>query len=106
MATEAFWGGYALYLLEIFVPGIGFGELFRICKKDDSLIDRLGIYFGLGLSIDTIVLMLRSSKIGGLSGIDTLTIYGIISLGLAGLIVSLVRHRSFQFPKPTRSDLV
>ncbi|MFI5421441.1 MAG: hypothetical protein ACHQ1H_10790, partial [Nitrososphaerales archaeon] len=105
MASEAFWGGYVLYLLEIFLPGIGFGELFRIWRKEDSLIERLGIYFGLGLSIDTIVLMLRTSNLGGLHGIDSVTIYGIILLGFVALAISIAKRRKFDFPKPTRSDL-
>jgi hypothetical protein len=106
MASEAFVGGYFLYLLEIFLPGIGFGELFRISKKEDSLIERLGIYFGLGLSIDTIVLMVRTSKIGGLSGMDAYTIYSIILTGLVALAISIARRRTIQLPRPTRTDLL
>src|ERR1700730_258965 len=106
MASEAFLGGYVLYLLEIFLPGIGFGELLRIWKKEDSLIERLGIYFGLGLAINTIVLTIRTSKIAGLSGIDSYTIYGIIVLGLAALAISIVRRKTFQLPRPARADLI
>ncbi|MDA4129582.1 MAG: hypothetical protein OK457_02315 [Thaumarchaeota archaeon] len=105
MASEALWGGYVLYILEIFVPGIGFGELFRFWRKGDSLVERLGIYLGLGLSIDTIVLMVRTSKLGGLSGIEVGTIYGIIAIGFVALAISVVRRRRLNFPRPTRPDL-
>lgn len=107
MAPESSLGGYFLYLLEIFLPGIGFGELFRLWSKEESLFDRLGLALGLGLSIDTLVLMLRTSGVAHLSGIDSYTLYGIILAGAIALSVSIViRRPKFKLPGITRADIV
>jgi len=96
--------GFILYLLEIFLPGLGFGELLHLWKKEDSILEKIGLAFGLGLSIDTIVLLIRTSNLGGLKGIDAYTLYGIILAGLIALVLSFARQRNLRFPKPTRID--
>ena len=106
MLPEPNSAGFLLYLLEIFLPGIGFGELLQLWKKEDSLVERVGLAFGLGLSIDTIVLLIRTSKLGGLEGIDIYTLYGIILAGLVALLISFAKKRNLRFPKPTRIDYV
>ncbi len=107
MTPEPSLGGYFLYLLEIFLPGIGFGELFHLWKKEDSLIDRVGLAFGLGLSFDTIVLMVRTSGIARLSGIDVYTLYVIMMAGVIALAISLIfREKKFGIPKFERTDLI
>ena len=107
MAPEPFVGGYFLYLLEIFLPGLGFGSLLQLWKKEDGLLDRLGLALGLGLSIDTVVLMLRTSNIAHISGIDTYTLYGIMLAGAVALAASLLFKKSkLSVPKLSRTDLI
>src|SRR5579864_3064524 len=96
--------GFLPYLLEIFLPGIGFGELFHLWKKEDSLVERFGLAFGLGLSIDTIVLLFRTSNLGGVKGIDTYILYGIILAGIVAFLISFARNKNLRFPKPTKID--
>src|SRR5579872_3951413 len=99
--------GYLIYILEIFLPGLGFGELFQLWKKEDSLLDRAGLAFGLGLAIDTLILMLKTSGIAGLDGISSGILYGIIILGAVALIASfLLRRTILEIPKITRIDLM
>lgn len=107
MVPEPTIGGFLFYLLEIFLPGLGFGALFGIWKKDDSILDRLGLAFGLGLAIDTVVLMLKTSGMGGLSGISSAVLYGIIAAGAIALAISfIIRKTGLVFPKFTRTDLI
>jgi len=105
MIPEPSLGGYFLYLLEIFVPGFGFGELFSLWKKDNSILERAGLAFGLGLSIDTIVLMIKTSNVAGLAGISTAVLYGIIGLGAIAFVASFIVHKTrLEIPKITRTD--
>ena len=106
MAPEPFTSGFILYLAEIFLPGLGFGELFRLWRKDDSFLGSIGLAFGLGLSIDTIVLLIRTSGIGGLAGLNVYALYGIIFAGVLALLVSFLTKRRFLFPKPKRLDII
>ena len=53
--------GFAVYLLEIFIPGIGIGELTRAWRQDWGLSERIGMAFGLGLAFDTLVLVVATS---------------------------------------------
>jgi hypothetical protein len=95
LSPQPFLPGYIIYLLFIFLPGIGFGELLGVLKKVNLLSEKLAIAFGLGLSIDTLTMMIRTSKIDGLVGIDSATVYFIIAIGLAALLVSIVTKRNF-----------
>jgi len=106
MVPEPNLAGFLLYLGEIFLPGIGFAELLQLWKKEDSLLERIGLALGLGLSIDTIVLLVRTSGVLGLKGVDTYTLYGMILAGLAALFISFARKRKLWFPKPTKVDFV
>ena len=107
MTPEPSVGGYFLYLLEIFLPGLGFGKLFQLWKNEDNLLDRVGLAFGLGLSIDTVVLIIRTSGFAHLTGIDTYTLYGIMIAGVIALLVSMIfRERKFDVPKFSRTDLI
>jgi hypothetical protein len=104
MSPEGFLPGYLIYLLVIFLPGIGFGELFQIWKYESSFMGRLALAFGLGLSIDTIIFLVRTSKIAGLVGIDLATVYFILAIGLAALLASVVWKKGFSFPTKIRRD--
>ncbi|MHB8567544.1 MAG: hypothetical protein ACYC7D_13770 [Nitrososphaerales archaeon] len=105
--SAPFLPGYLLYLLFIFLPGIGFGELFQLWKKEDSFLDKLALSFGLGLSVDTVVLLIRTARFDGLIGIDVYTIYFAMVLGMAALILSAVRAKGIAFGgKPAKLDFV
>lgn len=96
MPGETFLAGYGIYLLEIFLPGVGFGELLGLWG-DRGLGERLGIAFGLGLGVDTVVILVRTSGVAldglELRGLDTFTLYFIIGAGLAALGTSLLWRR-------------
>ncbi len=101
--------GYILYLAMIFAPGVGFGELLGLWRPNSFLVERFAMAFGLGLGVDTVVLMIRTSglSIGGLSlvGIDFGTLYAIILFGILAFFLSILIRRKVFFPtKPTRSD--
>ena len=49
--------GYFVYLLFIFLPGLGFGELLNLWRSDEGLMERVGLARGLGLAVVTVVLM-------------------------------------------------
>ena len=90
MSDQVFLAGYLIYLIFIFLPGIGLGELLGVWKGTSMLLsEKIAISFGLGISIDAIVMLNRTSKIGGLVGIDIMTVYFVIALGLVALIASL-----------------
>lgn len=106
MAPDPSVGGYFLYLLEIFLPGWGFGELFQIWKKEDTLLERVGLAFGFGLSINTVVLMVKTSNVVHLSGISVYVLYSIMLAGaIAFGAAILVRRPKLGVPKLTRIDL-
>ena len=101
--------GYALYFGAVFLPGLGVGELLGLWRKSDGLSARIAIALGLGLSIDTLVILFRTSGISifgiTLLGVDLNTIYFILWIGVIALIVSLIMRRRFLFPvKPVFSD--
>lgn len=102
--------GYVVYLIEIFLPGVGFGELLGAWEsKGSGLGQRVGYAFGIGLSVDTAVLMVRTLgfTIDGhrLAGIDLPTIYFILGLGAAALLASLAIRRKFTLPvRPSGAD--
>jgi len=103
----AFLPGYLIYLLFIFVPGVGFGELFGILKKINQLSEKLAVAFALGISIDTVVMLIKTSSVAGLVGIDLTTVYFVIATGLVALLVSLAlnKWKFGLFAKPTSVDL-
>jgi hypothetical protein len=106
MLSSEFDFGYVLYALTIFLPGIGVGELFKIWRLGESLSERIAIAFGLGISIDTVVLLIRTAGTGPLVGIDVGTIYALIVAGIALMAISILLRKKFAFPmKPTRGDL-
>src|SRR6266571_9555342 len=95
----------------IFLPGLGLGELLQVWKEGETVAERLAWAFGIGLSFDTLVFMVRTSglQIGGvrLVGMDLQTIYFILGVGLVALFVGLVLHRRLAFPtKIVRIDLL
>ena len=105
MAAPAFLPGYILYFLFIFAPGIGFSELFGIWKFEGTLIGRIGIAFGLGLSIDTLVILIRTAGYAGLVGLDYLTVIFVIASGVIAFGVSLAMRKKFNMPtKPILTD--
>jgi hypothetical protein len=111
MFEQAYPLGYVVYLAEVFLPGIGLGELLNAWKKDDSLIEKVAFAFGLGLAFDTVVIMVRTSgfTISGfaLLGIDQETIYLIVAVGLIATIAALLRKKGLDIiGKPKLTDLV
>src|SRR3989441_11415071 len=95
----------------IFLPGFGLGELLKIWKEGETIAERVAWAFGIGLSFDTLVFMVRTSglQIGGvrLIGMDFQTIYFILGVGLVALSAGLVLHRRLAFPtKVVRTDLL
>jgi hypothetical protein len=107
LPPEAFIPGYALYFLFIFLPGFGFGELLEVTKRVKSLSEKFAIAFGLGISIDTLVMLVKTSGIGGLVGVTLTTVYFVIVLGAIALAVSaaLNNWNLSLFAKPTRMDI-
>jgi hypothetical protein len=104
---DGFLPGYIIYLLVIFVPGVGFGELLGLWKSRDSLAEKAALAFALGLSIDTIVFLIKTSGFDGLSGINLATVYFVIGLGFIALAASVIVKKKLAFPvKPSRMDLV
>lgn len=111
MVGQAFVPGYAVYLLEIFLPGIGFGELLNLWPRDSTLTERLAYSFGLGLAVSTLVLLVRTSglTVGGvtLRGMDLASVYFLVGLGLGALAVSVVWRRKLGIVvRPKRVDWV
>ena len=111
MSAEPNVFGFFGYLLFIFAPGIGLGELLEQWRKDQGLVERIGLAFGLGLSIDTLVLLIKTSGISvlglGMRGIDASTVELTIAFGLAALVVSVVVRRRLTFPvRPAAPDLL
>ncbi len=107
MPVQAFLPGYVLYLLFIFSPGIGFSELFGLWNFDDTLVGRIAIALGLGLSADTLVILIRTAGFAELVGLDYGTIILVIVAGIVALSFSLVMRRKFLMPaKPVRADYV
>ena len=105
MSPDGFVPGYLIYLLFIFIPGIGFGELLNLWRTE-SLAERIALAFALGLSVDAIAMLVKTSGSFGLVGISVDSIYLVIALGLAALIVSVAMKRKVAFPvRPTRMDL-
>lgn len=74
-----------------------------------TLMQRIGIAFGIGIAFDTVVLAFRTSGIsfGGvtLRGVDTGTLYLIIASGAVLLLASVIYRRKLLFAtKPKASD--
>lgn len=108
---NGYYPGYLLYLAAFFVPGIGFGELLGAWKREDGLGEKLGYAFGIGLAVDTLVLVIKLSgfDIVGyrLAGMDISVVYFLIVLGLAALAISYARKRTVALPsRPTRVEAV
>ena len=94
--------GYVVYLAAIFVPGYGLGELLGRWKEGDTLVERAGYSFGLGLSADTVVYALKTAGVGvggfRLAGMGISVVYLMVFLGVAALGASYLRRRSFARP--------
>ncbi|MDG7010653.1 MAG: glycosyltransferase family 39 protein [Nitrososphaerota archaeon] len=104
-----FYPGYATYLAAILLPGYGFWEALGKWKDDDTLADRLGLSFGVGIAVDTVVFAVKTMGLGvpALLGAGTWVDYFLIFLGLAALGASYVRRRRFTRPPSfTRNDFV
>ncbi|MDG6925598.1 MAG: hypothetical protein JRN09_03500 [Nitrososphaerota archaeon] len=102
--------GYALYLMMVFLPGLGLGELLGVWRDGESLAERLGLAFGLGLAFDTLVLFVRTSgaSLDGfrMAGIEPTTIYLMIAMGAAFLVAGVAYRRGFGFyVRPRLVDL-
>jgi len=96
--------GYLVYLLFIFLPGIGFGELLDLWRSE-SLAERVALAFALGLSIDAVALLIKTSGFFGLTGIGVNSVYLVIAIGLVALIISAASKRKVAFPvRPARID--
>ena len=103
--------GYVLYVAAVFIPGVGFGELLGAWKKGDGVAEKLGFALGLGLAVDTLVLVVRMSglSVGGfvLSGLGLNTVYFLIAVGLLAFATSLATKKSVALlSRPTREDAV
>jgi hypothetical protein len=103
--------GYLVYLAFIFLPGVGLGELLGVWVGEETgLVKRIAYAFGLGIAVDTVVLVVRTSgaSVAGftLRGLDPATLYFIMLLGVAALGISVLRRRKFLFPlKPAPPDI-
>jgi hypothetical protein len=93
--------GYVPYLLMVFLPGLGLGELLGIWRDGSSFVERVAMAFGLGLAVDTLVLFLWTSgpTLFGLRqfGMDLDSVYLIIGLGAVFLFAGLTIRREFRF---------
>ncbi len=100
--------GYLVYLGFVLIPGLGVSELFGLFRKESTLVERFAIAFGFGLSIDTLVMAIRTSGfVWASSAPDLLTVEATIAGGLALLLAGVVLHRRLDFPRrPVGSDLV
>lgn len=104
LSPDGFVPGYLIYLLFIFLPGIGFGELLSLWHTE-TLAERVALAFALGLSVDALALLIKTSGFFGFRGISEPTIYLVMVIGLVALIISAVLKRKIAFPvKPTRMD--
>ena len=74
----------------IFLPGIGFGELLGLWRERDSLAERIALVFMLGLSIDTIVFLIKTSGFAGFVGISLVDVDFVIILGIVAIFVSVL----------------
>jgi len=101
--------GYLLHLLFVFLPGIGFAESLNLWRNEEGFMERVGLSLGLGLAVDTVVIMVRTSGFSVsrfvLRGLDTATVYSVILAGIALLLSSVAVRRRFTFlarPKSAR----
>ena len=100
--------GFLPYILFIFLPGLGLGEILGVWHPDDGFLARMGYCFGLGLCVDTAVVLVRTSGLTSvLSGLDPATLYGTISAGALLLVISIALRREVKWwVRPVRPDLV
>ena len=101
--------GLVEYLLAIFLPGIGAGELLGLWEGK-SMMERIALAFGVGLAIDTVILVVRTSGLSvaglALKGIDSDTLYLLTAAGAIALLGSVAARRRFAFPsKPNWPDV-
>jgi hypothetical protein len=102
--------GYAIYIGVIFLPGIGLGEFLDLWRDGDSLLEELAVALGLGLSIDTLAFLIRTSGISlfgvALRGIDPTTSYLLIALGLFLVLLAFAKNKKLHLAKkPKLVDL-
>jgi hypothetical protein len=105
----AYLPGYAVYVAFVFMPGIGLGELLELWDKNDALMEKLALSFGLGLAVDTLALLILTSgfRVGGLSmaGLSLASVYSLIAFGAVALLGSLVYRRKLAVAsRPKASD--
>jgi hypothetical protein len=108
---DAYLLGYATYLLAIFLPGVGVGELLDVWPQGSTIMERLGYSFGIGLALDTLVLLVLTSglSVAGLTliGIGLNSIYFLLGLGAVAMAASaFYRHRIALIVRPTRADWI
>lgn len=101
--------GFFLYLLGIFLPGIGLGEALNAWKREDPLLEKIGFALGLGLAFDTLLIMIRTSGLSFswfvLRGIGPETVYLAIAFGAIVLMVTSFRKGGVALAsRPTRMD--
>ena len=81
----------------IFAPGVGFGELLGLWRSNGTLVERIAMAFGLGLGIDTLVLVIRTSGVSletlSLTSVDYGTLYFIILVGIFASLSSIAFRR-------------
>lgn len=108
---EAYLPGYAVYLAAVLLPGVGIGELLDLWPKDGTLMERLAYSFGLGLAVDTLVMVVRTSglSVGGLTlrGMDSASVYFLVGVGLGALAVSVAWRRKLgMIVRPKKVDWI
>ena len=102
-----FFPGYVAYVAAIFLPGYGLWELLGRWREGDTLTDRVGLSFGVGIAVDTAVLAVKTLGVGVsvLYGAGIGVVYFLIFLGIAALGASYARRRCFTAPPAfTRID--
>lgn len=105
LSLYGFAPGYLVYLLFVFLPGLGVGELLGIWKIVDTLTERLALAFGLGVSVASVVFLVKTSGMEGLRGISVTDVYATIIAGFIAFVLSVAARRRVQFPtKPRRTD--
>ena len=93
--------GYLEYLAAVLLPGVGLGELLGIWPKDGTLSERFAYAFGVGLCVDTLVMVVKTSglAVAGVTfrGIGLPSIYLLLGFGLGALLFSVGWRRMLGF---------
>jgi hypothetical protein len=92
----------------LLLPGAGFGELLGAWRKGDSLIERLGMAIGLGITVDTAIVLVTGLSIQGgvpMISVSDTALYAALGAGAVALVCSAVIKKKFSFVvRPTVWD--